>query len=174
MHEELVGLLAKIGKQYQLEPDGPHGLAHWGRVLQNGIRLAEVYEVNDRVIRLFAIFHDACRLNDQRDPGHGNRGAALAETLLKDTPLLVPEETALLVEACRGHTSGKTAGDLIVQICWDADRLDLGRVGIQPDPGLLCTPAARNPELIHWASERARHDHHPAFIKDAWMPAFRS
>ena len=39
-------------------------------------------------------------------------------------------------------------GDATVLTCWDADRLDLGRVGIRPDPKYLCTPAARDPEML--------------------------
>ena len=31
---------------------------------------------------------------------------------------------------------------------WDADRLDLGRVGIRPAPKRLCTDAARAPEVV--------------------------
>jgi hypothetical protein len=34
-------------------------------------------------------------------------------------------------------------GDITVQTCWDADRLDLPRVGIQPLPQFLCTEAAK-------------------------------
>ena len=55
----------------------------------------------------------------------------------------------LLYEACRLHTDGLTDGDLTLQVCWDADRLDLGRVGITPVPHLLCTDAAR--EILEWA-----------------------
>ena len=39
--------------------------------------------------------------------------------------------------------------------CWDADRLDLGRVGIRPDPRRLFTAAARSPELLSWAYQRS-------------------
>ncbi|MFM7531655.1 MAG: hypothetical protein ACKO5J_04035, partial [Rubrivivax sp.] len=56
------------------------------------------------------------------------------------------------------HSSGLTEADVTVQTCWDADRLDLGRVGIRPSPRYLCTPAARQPETIaraYAASTRA-------------------
>jgi uncharacterized protein len=39
--------------------------------------------------------------------------------------------------------------------CWDADRLDLGRVGIRPDPARLCNEAARHPKLLSEAYERS-------------------
>jgi uncharacterized protein len=42
-----------------------------------------------------------------------------------------------------------------VQTCWDADRLDLGRVGKHPHPRYLCTPAARDREVIEWAYRRS-------------------
>ena len=48
-----------------------------------------------------------------------------------------------LLEACRGHTYGTSHDDLTVRACWDADRLDLTRCGIQPDPRRLLTPAGQ-------------------------------
>jgi uncharacterized protein len=40
--------------------------------------------------------------------------------------------------------------------CWDADRLDLGRIGIRPKGTKLCTSAARDPAVIEWAYQRSR------------------
>ena len=54
------------------------------------------------------------------------------------------EEVLLLAYACRHHSDGRVDADVSVQACWDADRLDLVRVGIRPDPDRLCTPAARD------------------------------
>jgi uncharacterized protein len=53
------------------------------------------------------------------------------------------------------HTDGMVAADPTTQTCWDADRLDLGRVGIRPNAELLCTPAARAPQIIEWAWQRS-------------------
>jgi hypothetical protein len=53
------------------------------------------------------------------------------------------EEEDMLAYACRHHSGGMIDADITVQACWDADRLDLGRVGIIPDPARLCTGAAR-------------------------------
>jgi uncharacterized protein len=61
----------------------------------------------------------------------------------------------MLHYACSFHTGGLTDADPTVQACWDADRLDLGRVYITPDPRYLCTPVAKRTDTIQWADERA-------------------
>lgn len=38
---------------------------------------------------------------------------------------------------------GLTTTNPTIGCCWDADRLDLGRVGIEPDPELMSTDAGR-------------------------------
>jgi uncharacterized protein len=53
-----------------------------------------------------------------------------------------------------------------LQACWDADRLDLGRVGVTPAAHRLCTDAAR--DLIEWADERAVRGYEPAHILSLW------
>jgi hypothetical protein len=50
--------------------------------------------------------------------------------------------------------------------CWDADRLDLGRVGITPDPRRLGTKAGRN--LLAWAHVRAVEWHEPTAVLASW------
>ncbi len=58
-----------------------HGIGHWARVLENGLRLAEAAGANPEFVSLFAIFHDSQRLNDDHDPEHGLRGAEFAALL---------------------------------------------------------------------------------------------
>ena len=60
-----------------------------------------------------------------------------------------------LCEAMRLHSDGHTTGDAAVLACWDADRLDLARVGIQPEPQRLCTRAARDTLTIRAAVRMA-------------------
>lgn len=57
----------------------------------------------------------------------------------------------LLLDALAGHSEGRLRADLTVQVCWDADRLDLGRVGVMPAAERLCTAAARDPLYIRRA-----------------------
>jgi uncharacterized protein len=124
-------------------------------VRHNGLLLAEHTGANIRVVEYFAFIHDLGRWNDNYDPEHGNRAAAIAEKIAGDLIDLATEELALLTEACRGHSDGHTVADVTVMTCWDADRLDLVRVGKRPDPARLCNPAARNPELIASAYVRS-------------------
>jgi len=165
-------LLFEIAAQYRLDPYGVHGLSHWGRVLENGLRLAETEGGDITVIRLFAIFHDACRYNQSRDPGHGARGAVLAEKLLGCLSLVTQRKLDLLTLACREHTDGKTDADLSVRICWDSDRRDLARVSIMPNPSYLCTKTARAEEMIDWANQREINNFSPPFVKSCWNPLF--
>ncbi len=78
------------------------------------------------------------------------------------------EDLALLQHACTWHTDERTHPDPTIRTCYDADRLDLGRVGIIPDPRYLGTEAAKELPLISWADGRARFRVVPAFVRDEW------
>jgi uncharacterized protein len=117
--------------------------------------LSESTGANTTVVELFAFLHDSCRRNDGYDPEHGARAADFAQSLHGSVFTLSLNELDLLVEACQGHTHGKHSDNMTVQTCWDADRLDLGRVGIRPVPERLCTDAASKPEIIEWAYVRS-------------------
>ena len=132
-----------------------HGVRHWGRVRSNGLRPAGESGANARVVELFAVFHDSRRLNEGHDPDHGLRGAENAARLHGRFYEPDDAELELLCEACNGHSDGLTEADVTVQTCWDADRLDLGRVGIESVPSKLCTTAARAPGVLAWADRRS-------------------
>jgi uncharacterized protein len=127
---------------YSLNRFGTHGLGHWARVLENGLRLAEHTEADRIVVSLFAVLHDCRRVNEGTDRGHGLRSSHLAKELLTLVPELTEDGAEQLRFACAHHTDGTVHDDPTIATCWDADRLDLGRVGIRPRPALLCTAAA--------------------------------
>ena len=129
-----------------------HGEEHWRRVATNGLDLAAEVGADSLVVVLFGIFHDSMRLNDGYDPAHGSRGAALAESLNPDLIRLSADRLAVLQTACAGHTEGNTTADPTIGACWDADRLDLCRLGITIDSRFMSTASARTPV----AQERAR------------------
>ena len=99
--------------------------------------------------------HDTQRRNERRDPSHGRRAARYAKSLRGVWFDLSDKEMELLTEALKYHSDGYTEADITVQVCWDADRLDLGRVGIKPAPHKLCTASAKSVDVLEAAYERS-------------------
>lgn len=126
---------------------------------------AETEGADPAVVEAFAWLHDCQRESDGDDPGHGARAARLAVELAGSGRLpLSREQLELLVEACARHTDGETSDDATIGVCFDADRLDLLRLGVQPDPALLSTEAGRR--RIGWAEQIIRGEVE-AFWRDA-------
>ena len=161
-------ILQVILEDYALPLAGVHGVAHWARVLENGLRLAEETGANVEVVALFAVLHDSRRINEFTDPEHGPRAAEFAAELRGTVLDLDDHEFRLLCRACEGHTHEREHSDVTIQTCWDADRLDLGRVGIMPHPSRLCTEVAKRTETIKWADGRASFGGIPTFVLDDW------
>ncbi len=141
MQQNIDSLIEKVK---QFSADGwvlgvCHGVSHWERVERNGLLLA-TDEVNKTVVQLFAYLHDKWRLDDGEDIDHGMRASEnllqLRETLLR---WLTDEEFELLRKACELHTVCHSTGNPTIDACFDADRLDLMRVGITPDPKKMAT-----------------------------------
>lgn len=157
-------LIDCIRQQYRLSWDGLHGASHWSRVRINGLQLARHTGADPVVVELFAFLHDSCRHDDGLDPHHGPRAASFIGEL---SPHLLPisdwQKQQLLV-AVIGHTVGTHHADATVATCWDADRLDLWRVGIRPCPSRLLTAPARCPDTIRQASKRAQ-----AWLDKRWL-----
>jgi uncharacterized protein len=143
-----------ILEQYLLNLDGTHGLKHWIRVWNNGELLSKSTGANIEVVKYFAFLHDICREDEDLDLFHGVRAERLIREVLQPNFLHLPEEDAKMLEfAVQRHTFGMTRADPTVMTCWDSDRLDLGRVGIKPHPGRLCTDAAKETKMIQRAYE---------------------
>ena len=133
-----------------------HGVPHWVRVWNNARRLAEIvpgvnpgYDMH--VLAWFAFLHDCKRRDDGADPGHGQRAYEYAKGLWHAGRLaLDPDRMLLLREALVGHSAGYLESDPVVKVCWDADRLDLVRFGVRPDPRRMCTEEGAR--MARWAS----------------------
>lgn len=141
-----------VRARFALPDNSIHGPDHWGRVMANGLRLAPLTGADPVVVSLFAILHDSCRNDDGIDHLHGPRAAKWIRTLDLG---ITPQQVTLLVEACAGHTNALHNTDPTVGTCWDADRLDIGRIGVQVDPFYMSTTAAQDPTILAWAQERA-------------------
>lgn len=167
---------------FPLRRSDEHGPTHWARVKVHGLTLARHYGVNPAIPALFALFHDCRRENEYEDPGHGPRAADLIEELAQRGrfPQLSTIEIGWLQRACAQHSDGYIDAPRAVQVCWDADRLDLGRVGIRPNPARLCTELAREDHVraraYQWSRGRPYRleasDQELAF--SAWMPSPRT
>ncbi|HEX4607252.1 MAG TPA: HD domain-containing protein, partial [Urbifossiella sp.] len=161
-------VLAAAKARLAVHLHGVHGVAHWTRVRENGHRLARDAGADKEVVELFAFLHDCCREGDGYDPGHGERAAEFAATLRGSFILLPDDRFDRLYEAVRDHEKGFTRSDVTVMTCWDADRLDLGRVGITPHPKYLGTEVAKRPATIQWADGRASFGVVPKIVWDEW------
>ena len=136
-------LLGYLQSHFRLDWQGIHGIRHWARVRANGLKLAKETGADPQIVELFAYLHDSCRENEDRDPQHGPRAAKLVCEFQGRYFDLPAAKLELLAEACASHTHQLLHSDITIATCWDADRLDLYRVGIEPDPARLCTEAAR-------------------------------
>ena len=116
-----------------------HGVSHWDRVARN----AEVLitsDVDELVVKAFAYIHDVERVNESDDWQHGPRAALLVDEIRSSVlSFLNNQEIEQLKDACRLHTIRHKTEDATVNACFDADRLDLGRVGIVPNPDKMAT-----------------------------------
>lgn len=125
-----------------------HGLDHWWRVWKNAQVLNEQeMSVDMEVVALFALFHDSMRRNDHDDPKHGLHGYKLWERCCQLGHLgryMSLRQREMLFEACNEHTGGYISTEPTIAVCWDADRLDLHRVGIWPDTQYMSTQVGRS------------------------------
>jgi uncharacterized protein len=143
MNVDFDRLWKHIASQFHTQEYSIHGPDHWLRVERNGLLLATRTGADVTIVRLFAIFHDSRRESDGWDQGHGARGAALAKLLRGKLFDLSEEDFEILHYACTWHTEGKHHENPTIATCWDADRLDLGRVGIIPSREFMSTDFGR-------------------------------
>lgn len=138
-----------------------HGPEHWRRVADYGRDLAERMNLpatDVHNVHIFAWTHDLARVSDRSDPEHGVRGAHLFLDIAAHT---FPEASALdrtrIAAAIEHHNTGMTADTAVrtghidipetddnalidfIGCCWDADRLDLLRLGRFPHPERMST-----------------------------------
>ena len=118
-----------------------HGVGHWDRVAIFGQLLYQDGADMD-VIRAFAYLHDSERQSNAVDNEHGIRASKLIDTI-RDTLLgyLSDMQIEKLKQACELHTIAHKTGDITIDICFDADRIDLFRYGVlvMPKAELMAT-----------------------------------
>ena len=116
-----------------------HGIEHWDRVARNGEAL-HVPGADMEVVSCFAYLHDVERQSDAYDVEHGPKAAELIGNIRESVlGFLDDKQIGVLKDACTFHTTVPRTGNPTIDTCFDADRLDLPRVGIVPDPDRMAT-----------------------------------
>ena len=139
-------LIKIIKDQFKLGLNGDHGLKHWQHVEKIGNYLASHTGADGQIISLFAYLHDSKREDEYDDPEHGKRSANFAKEL--------HDKKLLSISKKQFHSQPNTkSNDVTIQTCWDADRLDLVRLGITPKNEFLFTEKAKKKEAILFAIE---------------------
>lgn len=135
-------LINKLQRDSKLFHSPIHGFKHWRTVEKNGLYLSQHNDGDPDVISHFAYFHDCMRVSEHIDNGHGLRGGKYA---LKNKHMinLSDEQLRILYLACAGHTGGKNPSCDTIACCWDADRLDLRRIGVKPNLKWFSTTKAK-------------------------------
>jgi len=143
-----------------------HGPAHWARVHRFALVLAAQLKLprpQRYCVEVFAWLHDLARVDDGGGRQHAIDGAEQVRTFASQVfPALSEDQVFIVKLAIRHHSDGLTADvaahqglfsncawptDLAlntVACCWDADRLDLLRLGREPLNQYMSTPFWRD------------------------------
>ena len=152
------GLLKAVLKQFKVDRQGVHGPGHWARVRYHALMIGRAAGADLLVVELFAFLHDSKRLNESDDPEHGSRAASYAKELNGKFFQLSEEQIEKLCHAMTFHSDGRIHADPTIQTCWDADRLDLGRVGKKPKAHYLSKEGAKHIDSAYrWSLQSDPH-----------------
>ena len=120
---------------------GIHGIPHLRRVSFIAGRIANFYGENVESAVVAGFLHDCARTDDGGGKRHAYDSAVLAKRVLAQFyPHL---DSARICKCIELHTDGKITTDRLLGSVWDADRLDLSRLGYKIIPELLSTDTAR-------------------------------
>ena len=115
----------------KLPPMGIHGVFHWMAVYRNAL-LMDPSPEHDHYYWSFAVLHDCCRDDDGADAEHGYRASRVIDSYDMQHAIRL-----------HSHVTDDKMAPRWVRICWDADALDIVRLGIKIDPSRLRTDEAR-------------------------------
>jgi uncharacterized protein len=130
-----------ISKAFDIK--GIHGIQHWISVRNYGLKIANTNRANKEIIQLFAWFHDIGRVANKGDYQHGSRSVEIMDSIYKKLFYIGADEYEVLRFAIKYHTDTIHYSNITVGTCWDADRLDLCRIGRIIDPSLLNSEEAK-------------------------------
>lgn len=145
MQDKIEHIIELAKAQFVMDENSCHGLRHWKEVDLNGEILSLQEGVDPLVVHLFAYLHDCKREEDNGDYEHGDRSAQFVKDIREDGKLdfLTVDQYAKLWTACLFHAKGGVDEDMTIGACFDADRIELIRVGIVPKIELMSTPMGK-------------------------------
>lgn len=133
-----------------------HGFSHLRRVAILAGRLANAVGEDVESAVVMGFLHDSARKNDGNDIEHAHDSAALARELMeKFYPHL---DVDRICEAIEGHADGEVTTDPLTACLWDADRLELKRIGRTVDVDLLSTGIAKRLVRRRQPGERCKEE----------------
>jgi len=132
-----------------------HGERHWRAVAWAGLRICEHHpKARPDVMIAFGLMHDCRRETDDWDPEHGARAGIFAARSAPLRRLLGAEGRDLVAEACSLHERGMSRPDApAIGACWDADRVNLVRLGFRLDPRYFTLLSPADGSLERMAGE---------------------
>lgn len=139
-YDEGCAMMREYFKDEELSGKGvfslPDGFPHSLRVDKGINLLCRKLGVKNNV-SAFAYWHDVMKSTDH-DPEHGRRASEVVEQSRGRNKFKTVDVDRLSF-ACKHHSTMLRSGDPLIDICFDADRLDLFYRGITPDPSLMAT-----------------------------------
>lgn len=143
--QEIEGYLARVENICRvrlgfLESD-LHGLEHLREVAHLAGEIAAVEGADVEAAVVGGFLHDCGRQDDRGGNAHALVSAELASQILAEYFPHLPQEP--IVEAIRRHADGEVSSDALEGAIWDADRLTIGRAGIEPKLEYFSTATGR-------------------------------
>ncbi|MFC4236475.1 hypothetical protein ACFOY8_14820 [Thalassospira xianhensis] len=148
------GLLNRVRSDAGYPGSSLHGEQHWRCVASAANFIAEYTPNCDlATLSLFSLLHDSMREDDGYDEFHGQRAAEYLDTLVDDGVIGGGEaDISRLRLAIYWHNQASVdPKDSTIGACWDADRLNLWRLGIRPNARYLSTEFAQRENTINQA-----------------------
>lgn len=140
-YREGCAMMREYFKEAELTGEGvfslPDGFPHSLRVDKGINLLSQKMGMSGSGVGAFAYWHDVVRAKGH-DPEHGKRASEVIEQSRTRNKFKTVDVDRLSF-ACEHHSTMLRSGDTLIDICFDADRLDLFYRGITPDPSLMAT-----------------------------------
>ncbi len=118
-----------------------HGISHLRRVAILSGRLANAVGEDVESAVVMGFLHDCARRNDKNDIDHARDSEVLARGLIER--FYSHLDVDRICEAIAGHADGEVTSDPFTGCLWDADRMELKRIGRTIDLDLLSTKVAK-------------------------------